>query len=378
MRYLYAHQQDLLEKLQDPSCPRAGVVLAPPGAGIRTAVLVHVARVAPTSLVMVVTRTVAEARQWAARLSDRGVVVRLLAGASDALELLESRDRPQDGAIVTTFSRLRSGPSRRALASMRPDLLIWDEPATSLPVQLGDQARQVVALLSPGDGQHWAQWPVLLAVGAEVLHGRGNPTVREVPFEVSHEELELRTEARALLRNLGVEPSHLASDSLPALHARLLARATNASGQLSTRVWAVLDRIENVPSDDDQRDVLHRTLTGVASLSRPCLVVAPTPADAVYAADQLTGAASAPVPVIDATLSAAVRRRVLAGLAPGQCVVATPVLDDLWHELPIGCVLVLLPFPDGSGLPGRIVDAVADIPGLDIIRLQEVPSPAAG
>ncbi|MER6590339.1 hypothetical protein ABT214_00420 [Micromonospora purpureochromogenes] len=337
------------------------------------------ADVAPTSLVMVVTRTVADARQWAARLADRGVVVRLLAGASDALELLESFDRPQDGAIVTTFSRLQSGPSRRALASVRPDLLIWDDPAASLPAHLGDQARQLVALVSPGDGQqHWAQWPVLLAVGTEVLHDRGHPTVREVPFEVSREELELRTKARALLLNLGVEPPQPWNDSLPSLHAWLLARATDAGEHLSTRVWAVLDRIENVPPDDDRRDVLRRTLAGVASLSRPCLVVAPTPADAVYTADQLAGAAMAPVPVIDATLSAADRRDVLAGLAPGQCVVATPVLDDLWHELPIGCVLVLLPFPDGSGLPGRIVDAVEDTPGLEIIRLREVPSPAAG
>ncbi len=378
MRYLYAHQRDLLERLRDPSCPRAGVVLAPPGAGIRTAVLQHVADVAPTSLVMVVTRTVAEARQWAARLADRGVVVRLLAGASDALELLESLDRPRDGAIVTTFSRRQSGPSRRALASVRPDLLILDDPAASLPVQLGDQARQVVALVSEGEGQHWAQWPVLLAVGTEVLQDRGHPTVHVVPVEVSREELELRTEARVLLRNLGVKPPQPWSDSLPSLHARLLARATDADEHLSTRVWAVLDRIENVPPDDGRRDVLRRTLAGVASLSRPCLVVAPTPADAVYTADQLAGPASAPVPIIDATLSAADRRDVLAGLAPGQYVVATPVLDDLWHELPIGCVLVLLPFPDGSGLPGRIVDAVEDIPGLDIIRLREVASPAAG
>ncbi|MBQ0894858.1 hypothetical protein KBX37_17420 [Micromonospora sp. U56] len=336
------------------------------------------AGVAPTSLVMVVTRSVAEARQWAARLADRDVVVRLLAGASDALELLESLDRLRDGAIVTTFSRLRSGPSRRVLASVRPDLLIWDDPASSLPVELADQARQVVALVSEGDGQHWAQWSVLLAVGTEVLHERGHPTVREVPFEVSREELELRTEARALLRNLGVEHPQRWSNSLPSLHARLLARATDAGEHLSTQVWAVLDRIENAPPDDDRRNVLRRTLAGVASLSRPCLVVAPTPADAIYTADQLAGAASAPVPVIDATLSATGRRSVLAGLAPGQCVVATPVLDDLWHELPSGSVVVLLPFPDGSGLPGRIADAVADIPGLDIIRLREVPSPVAG
>ncbi len=377
MRYLYVHQRELLEKLRDPSCPQAGVVLAPPGAGIRTAVLQHVADVAPTSLVMVVTRTVAEARQWAARLADRGVAVRLLAGASDALELLESLDRPRDGAIVTTFSRLQSGPSRRALANLRSDLLILDDPAATLPVQLGAQARQVVALASPGDGQHWAHWPVLLAVGTEVLPDPGHPTVRDVPFEVSREELALRTEARALLQNLGVKPPQPWSDSLPSLHAWLLARATDADDHLSTQVWAVLDRIENVPPDDDRRDVLRRTLAGVASLSRPCLVVAPTPADAVYTADQLSGGALAPAPVIDATVSAADRRSVLAGLAPGQCVVATPVLDDMWHELPAGCVLVLLPFPDEGGLPGRIVDAVKDIPGLDIIQLREVPSAAA-
>lgn len=377
MRYLYTHQRDLLEKLRDPACPRAGVILAPPGAGIRTALLLHVAAVAPTSLVMVVTRTVVEAHQWAVRLADRDVVVRLLAGASAALELLESVDRPQDGVIVTTFSRLRSGPSRRALAGVHPDLLIWDGPAASLSVHLGDEAQQVVALVSSGDVQHWAQWPVLLAVDTAGLQDHGHPAAREVPFEVSREELELRTEALALLGSLGVNPAQPWSDSLPSLHARLLARATDAGEHLSARVWAVLDRIENVPPDDDRRDVLRRTLARVASLSRPCLIVAPTPADAVYTADQLAGPASAPVPVIDATLSAADRRSTLAGLAPGQCVVATPVLDDLWHELPIGCVLVLLPFPAESGQPSRIADAVADIQGLDIIRLREVPSPAA-
>ncbi|MEV4545246.1 hypothetical protein [Micromonospora echinaurantiaca] len=377
MRNLYAHQQDLLEALRDPSCPQAGVVLAPPGAGIRTAILLHVAGVAPTSLVMVVTRTVAEAHQWAVRLADQGVAVRLLTGASDALELLESLDRPGDGAIVTTFSRLQRGPSRRALADVRPGLLIWDHPPASLSVQVNNQAQQVVALISPGHGQHWAQWAVLLTVDWEALHGRAHPPVHEVPFEVSRDELELRSEAGALLRDLGVEPSQRWSDSLPSLHARLLARATDASEHLSTQVWAVLDRIENEPPDDGRRDVLRRMLAGVASLSRPCLVVAPTPADAVYTADQLAGTASAPVPVIDATLSAAGRRSVLAGLAPGKCMVATPVVDDLWHELPIDCVLVLLPFPDGSGLPGRLMDAVADISGLDIIRLREVPSPPA-
>ncbi|MGC4748387.1 hypothetical protein ACLQ28_22435 [Micromonospora sp. DT201] len=254
---------------------------------------------------------------------------------------------------MTTFSRLQRGPSRRALASVRPDLLIWDDPPSSLPVQLGDQARKVVALVSRGEGQHWAQWPVLLAVDTQVLRDRGHSSLPEVTFEVSREELELRSEAGALLRDLGVKFLMPWSDSLPSLHAWLLARATDAGEDLSARAWAVLDRIENVPSDDDRRDVLRRTLAGVASLSRPCLVVAPTPADAVYTADQLAGLASAPVPIIDATLSAADKRGMLAALAPGQCVVTTSVLDDLWHELPSDCVLVLLPFPDGSGLPGR-------------------------
>jgi superfamily II DNA or RNA helicase len=216
------------------------------------------------------------------------------------------------------------------------------------------------------------QWPVLLAVGTEVLQGHGHPAVRDLHYWVTPDERALRADARALLRDLGAVPPQPWSDSLPSLHARLLTHVTDTAEQHATRLWAVLDRIENAPANDRQRDLLRRTLADVASQSRPCLLIAPTIVDAVYTADQLTAVTSKPIVVIDATLSASERRSALARLAPGECVVTTPVLDDLWDELPIGCVVVILPFPPASGLPGRILNAAADIPGLDVIQLSEV------
>ncbi|MBB4691534.1 DEAD/DEAH box helicase family protein [Paractinoplanes abujensis] len=337
----------------------------------------YLAEIAPTSLVLVVTGSLVMAAQWEARLSDLAVDVRLVNRASAALALLENPSSPRQGVLITTYERLRNGPSRQALADVRPGLVILDGPKSPGADDLAvlARARSVIALLTTGQQDAWAGWPVLASVLPNQLR-QPSRAVTVMSFTLTPHEVDLRKAALALLRNDAPRTPDqrlYQSVSLPSLHAQMLRLAGRAekNGDAGNELWTVLDAIEDFLADDDRLAILVRTVRLASRVSSPSLVVAPTTADMVYAADALGRAGMQPAASVSASTSRAERRAALGALRPGRCVVTTPVMDELWSELPSGATVIILPTTDDDVLLGEILASTADVPGLQFVKLRE-------
>jgi len=372
--------RELLDRLRDPACPTQAVVVAPPGTGARLPLQIYLAEIAAESLCLVVAANQMLAAQWTTRLEAAGVErVVLLTSASAALPILEGVDVPRNGVIVTTHASVRHRLSGEALSSMEFELAIYDDsprPPFAEPTEPRLSTRRAITLVDrQEDG--WTSPPVIWRMTLRDMVDKGLINATRFFYEEEPHERELRDAAVTALaeyaRNNGT-PLVLPSDSLPALHSRLLTAATGAHlrDDLADRMWNLLDRMDAFPGPDSRLQALDRVLDGVLASKARCVVMAPTTTDASYIAEHLNGTHRTPRAVISSRMRADDRRSAMASVGRGECVVATPVVtpSERWPE---NTTVVLWPAPFNDRLlpslalpgPGVRVVAITDTVGFE-------------
>jgi hypothetical protein len=382
---LRPYQQELLNILQDPTCPRFGVITSIPGSGIRHAIEIHIRRVASTSLVLILCPTLVGVHQWAYRLQDAGdTPVAILTGASAALDLLEGQPRRHAGVLVATYARTGHGPSSRALSELDFGLLLHDSPFQRFPNEverLNSRAGRVIAIVDPSQvSARQPQWPILWDMTSEDLVGNGYPASIDVPYEPTSEETALREEAIGVLREDALQGHTrlgLRSDSIPELHARLLTVASNPSGDedLSNQAWRLLDRIEGVLAPDSRLVALGRLVERETSEGARCVILAPTRTDAKYIADHLTNTGRAPRALLSAAMVHSDRRSALAALSPGECLIVTHPISESIDDWPTNLTVILWPSPNNQQVLSRLFLATENSLSIKVLELKEIHSP---
>jgi hypothetical protein len=356
-----ADQQRLLARLRDPACPVNAVVVAPTGAGVRQPLVIRMAEVASESLCLIVTTRQDLATQWADRLEAADVrPIVLLTGADAALGILDSSELPHNGVVVTTYESARRKLSADALAAMEFEFTIFDHPdraqhpATDEPYL---RARRTVSLVDRLDAAATAPstiWHVTL----QDLLDRELINATRFAYEEEPAGRELRDAATAVLDEYA-EANHISglllSDSLPALHRRLLSAAsrTTANDDLSGRIWKVLDRMDAYSGPDSRLQALDRLLDEVLDRGARCVVVALTPTDVSYVTDHLTTAGRIPHAVITGMMKPEERKSALASVGPGDCVVATAAVAPV-QSWPENTTVILWPSPANDDVLSRL------------------------
>jgi hypothetical protein len=374
---LWVHQRELLDRLRDPACPSPAVVVAPPGAGIRLPLEIRLAEVAHESLCLVVTTMQLLAAQWASRLEAAGVQpVVLLTGADAALGILEESDVPQRGVIVTTQASARRKLSSEALAEMEFELAIYDHPTRPPSAERDEprlRARRIISLVDRLDASNTQStiWHMTL----DSLVDMGMTDVIPFIYEEGSAEREFRDAAKAALSEYAQKygiPEALPSDSLPALHSRLLTAATRMTpeGDLVSRIWKILDRMDAFIGPDSRLRALDQVLNRVLATNTRCVVVASTVTDVNYIAEHLNATARSPRAVITGTMSGDAVQSTLASIHPGECIVATPVIapDGRWPE---NTTVILWPSPANEELLPRLAKKG---PGVSFIEMRNAVS----
>lgn len=354
MTTLFPHQYEILARLRDPSCPPRGAVVAPVGSGIRHPVVIRLCEVASDSVALVLCGSVAMAQQWALLLREEGAPVLRLDSAQAALEVLEERPKHPTGVVVTTFQRLLRGPSSRVLADLDYALVVLDDVPSGLLDRvewLPARAQRLLLLTSKAQlDSAFERWPIVWTTTYEQLVNEGHMAVTDVPYELTSEERTVRDDAIRVLQDSAARRGHLSAphgDSVPALHAMLLALASDPTeSQLSERAWAVLDRMEAMRTVDSRLVAVDKLAQQATENGGRCVIMAYARADVRYIADHLASLGKTPSAVIDAMTPGEDRRSALRELAPGGLIVATTVLcepADLW---PARITVVLWPTPN--------------------------------
>ncbi|MGI6872415.1 hypothetical protein [Amycolatopsis sp. 3B14] len=341
----------------------------------------YVREVAAESLVLVLSPTRILVQQWVDRLrADDAVPVTNLTSAQVALHLLEEPAAPRTGVLVATYARTQHGPSSRALSELDFGLIVHDQPPRKRNVdvdRLNSRAVRAIAVVDPSYELQWGpEWPLLWTISGEQLAADGylKPTT-SVPFTATADERDLRRDAIALLAEFASrssKPFVLSSDSLPALHERLLAVASALAGQdLAERAWELLDRMENSLSTDTRLEVLGESVSAALAEGARCVVLAETPRDATYIADHLVTQGTPPRAVITASVSAADRRSALGGLGVGECLVATRVIGESAEDWPSDLTVILWPSPSNRSMLVELLLVAELAPGLTVVELTE-------
>jgi hypothetical protein len=217
---LLPHQAELIGWMNSPGEPRVLVLKSEPGLGRRTAMVAMVARLlraSPQARVLVITPAGLR-RQFAEQLESANVqawelnrfVFREVLGVS-----AQDSDWATGHAIVVgrEFARLRD--VREALAAVRWDLLIVDEPhrmsapesAETMRLLLPMADRTLLATLQPSEAPNVIEGPIksvewrrefLRDQHGMPLFGRCRSAIHEVPYTLSQRERHLLDSALAL------------------------------------------------------------------------------------------------------------------------------------------------------------------------------------
>jgi hypothetical protein len=380
MTSLHPYQQELLDILQDPTCPRFGVVTSVPGSGIRRAVEIRLREVASVSLALVLCPTRVAVDQWAQRLrayEDTSVTV--LISASAALGLLEERPRRRTGILVATYARTRHGPSSQALSELDFGLIVHDQPPwrfSKAVERLNSQAQGAIAVIDRQQRDSWSRWPLLWDMTSESLTRGGYSAPISVPYEPTPEERALHDEAIDVLREHALRrgaPLILPSDSIPELHALLLTLTSEPPERedLAERAWTLLDRMEDSLTTDSRLMALDRVLETEMAAGAKCVVLAATQTDTRYIADHLASTGKAPHAVLSTANAHTVRRSAMAGLNPGECLVATYVLAESADGWPADSTVILWPSPVNQRVLEELFLTAEDTSGVTVLELNE-------
>jgi superfamily II DNA or RNA helicase len=381
MTGLHPHQQELLQILEDPGRPRFGVIESPPGAGVGRVLALYAGKVGAGSRVLILCTMRMLVDQWAERLrADEGLRVTVLDSARTSLELLDGEDTGV-GVLVATYARVRQGLGGRALAGLDYGLILLDQPKLPLPDEvsrLASRAREGIALVHGGKtGQAPLGWPPLW--DAESWRADLPPdrlVSVQIPARPTQQERTLRDDATALLREDAArsgQPLVLPSDSLPSLHARLLGLASDSREprELARRAWQLLDLMEGPLTQDSRLAALDGYLSRTMGEGGRCAVITAAVEDASYIADHCAEAGRRPRAVISSTMKTADMRTELAGLRPGEYLVATRALIESRDGWPPGVTIVLWPSPASRSVLDDLTWIAEGSPGLTVAEIRE-------
>jgi superfamily II DNA or RNA helicase len=378
---LRPYQQELLDVLVNPARPRFGLIESVPGAGISAVVELYIRKVAAESRVLVLCAMRVQVDQWAERLrADENLRVIVLDSASSSLELLDGQ-AVGAGVLVATYARTRHGLSGRALAQLDFGLILHDQP--SLPFSgevslLNSRAREAIALRPLGrTGDATLSWPTLWSMTPTEHSPENRLSPIKIPVHSTPVERALRDEGIGLLREDAERrgrPLILPSDSLPALHARLLGVASDSHepSDFAKRVWQLLDRMEGSFARDSRLVALDEFLTKAADEGRRCVVVTAVAKDASYIADHYAEVGRKPQAVISGVMRTADRRAALTGLRAGEFLVATQVLTESRDDWPAGVTVILWPSPVNRRVLDQLAWIAESSQGLTVAEISEL------
>lgn len=377
MTFLRTHEQNLINRLRDPTCPQFCTVIAPPGLGIRVALEMALGEVATESIGLVLVARQIEATQWADNLRAAGVSpVALLTDADTALQILEKPSRLSSGAIVTTYTAARTRLSRRVLSELQFGLVIQYRPIPSeadFLNQINSQARRVVTIIDHYT-EEWSTHSPIFRLKESHSAPIASAHVSHIYYEETPPERELRASAvEVLVKFASRSESSLAltSDSLPALRSRLLISTMRLpeADDLVEEAWGILDRMDDLTSPNSQLEALGMILQRMLGTGERCVVVAPTDADANYIATLLATSSILPRAVITESTPSAKRKAALASLGLGECIVATAAAMAPAGEWRKNTTLILCPPPTDARLQKNLVEMN---PGATFIGLTKV------
>ena len=198
----------------------------------------------------------------------------------------------------------------------------------------------------------------------------------QIPAHPTPQERALRDDAAALLREDAARSGQrllLPSDSLPALHARLLGVASDSRepGELARRAWRLLDRMDGLLTQDSRLAALDGYLSRTTGEGGRCAVITATIEDASYIADHCAEAGRRPRAVISSTMKPADMRAELAGLRPGEFLVATRALIESRDGWPPGVTVVLWPSPASRSVLDDLTWIAEGSSGLTVAEIRE-------
>jgi len=381
-------QQDALEKLLDPACPRQVVVRSAVGSGIRRGIEAIIRQVAVADRVLVLTPMRLLAEQWRDRLSEENNLALTLLTADTALDLLEHPHDQRGQVLVAIYASATHGPSRRALAELDYGLIIYDDLVDLTLDRLGslnDRAQRVIALSSPSSSQV-PDWPVAVDITAADLEAAtGGVLVSQILFTSSQTESGLQREVDQLLDeyagNAVGRRDRAGEMSIASLHALLLDLAADLPqapetgeredrakrNRLLRRAWNLIDRVESIPATDSRLHALDNALAAELARGSRCLIIAVKVSDLSYIASHLASTGRPPAALVTSHTAAADRKRALQSLQPGECIVAGAGISPHLDDVPTPYTVILW-----SGNLGRIIDQVAGVEGVRILQLAEV------
>ncbi|XVV00780.1 hypothetical protein ACQPW3_25545 [Actinosynnema sp. CA-248983] len=380
MTSLFPHQLKILECLRDPDLPSHGLLTAPIGSGLRRPVVIRLAEVTTHALALVVCDSRAMVQQWALLLREEGASVLVLDSAQAALEFIERRPLRPTGVLVATYQRLADGPSSRILEALTFELVVLDglRPGMSDRLErLSDQARRLVGLVSgrPVDPVY-VDWPIVWQTTYGDLVKSGHTMVRDVPYELTSEERAVKEAAIAVLRDDAYYFHRFMArgDSLPVLHAELLALASDADkGEFAERAWPVLDLMEAMQTVDSRLSALDGLVRQVTEQGGRCVVMAYSRTDVRYIADHLADAGRSPSGLVDVMTPPPDRLSALRALEPGNVLVATTALCESADQWPSGTTVVLWPSPAGlRRVPSELSLVLEARPDIVVYALRDV------
>lgn len=347
------YQQEVLEKLQDPNCPRRALVQAPTGTGVRRSVQIVIEEAARSGTVLVLAPTRGLVEQWASRLSDReGFTVEVVDSADTALRLAEDPTSRTGRVLLATYVRLAQGPSRRALVGMTLDLFVADEPLRGLPDTIRDlvaASRRTIAVASGPVDTTFSDLPTIASISLESAIVEGDLRVEEVSVHPAADERSLLDAAEALVERAtrGAPLSPPVYRTRPWLHSVLLriangravepvetpdGEAEAVTSDVAAQAWELLDRFDEL-GPDPRLQALDVVLARIFAAARGAVVITATVADAEYVHAHLMRRGFSEAGLLTGR-SRRADWRILNEMGPGSTMVVTAVLSDVVEQLP--------------------------------------------
>jgi hypothetical protein len=410
---LLPFQQDLADKLGSGAGGSRILVRAPGGVGIAEAAATAASRAAATDqLVVIVVPGQAHVEKWGRRLRAAGVESVLeLSKAREAviaLDKADGRSLASHGAIVATSQLFRSGAGRRTAASLKPALLIIEQPPLNvageskteeLHSELVSYSLRSVVLTYTGATFGWYGPTETLDVTlteALLLRPQDNE-FSLAHYGVEPEETALLQQARDVVLGAGGSQLRSADLSRPALHGMLLRLATELSGEslatetselaesrnepseaLIDEVWQLLDRVESLGTDP-RLELLTLLVRGAVSEGRPVVIRTSRVDETEYVAGHLRDL-NLDVRTLSGSTDPKERRRLSNQFGAGTVLVVTRAVfesidlpdrcEDVWWTTP-NSEADLVRHLTRAARGGRTVAMLADPPRPADIRFRD-------
>ena len=144
-----------------------------------------------------------------------------------------------------------------------------------------------------------------------------------------------------------------------------------SQSELARRAWQLLDRMDGLLTRDSRLAALDGYLSRTTGEGGRCAVITATVEDASYIADHCAEAGRRPRAVISSTMKTADMRAELAGLRPGEFLVATRALIESRDGWPPGVTVVLWPSPASRSVLDDLTWIAEGSSGLTVAEIRE-------